>query len=229
MVDEHVTLTDDIERRLRCVAQLGWCRRHKRWIAQLGDVHRRDPHQIAEVEESAGLDHVGFGERRHLLRLLFLQLTENQLTKLHRRTLLQLDAHYLGESPLEDLLLDRAEQVVIVIEHRQLEVRVPDDAKGAEAAQLHPREERPQIGADQLLQRNEVVLFTKRHPARKALWHFDAGEARILRQRVVDLDRKGQRQIGDVRGRIGRVEGERCQQRVNLRLEKLIEALPLCW
>ena len=55
--------------------------RLERRIAELGNLERREPHEIAELEQRTGLDEVGFGERRHLRRLILAQLARGAASR----------------------------------------------------------------------------------------------------------------------------------------------------
>src|SRR5207253_5093058 len=110
------------------------------------------------------------------------------------------------ESPLENLLFDSGEQLVIVIEDGQLEVGVAGDAKRGAIAHLHAREKRFQVGGNQLLQGNEVVLLSEGYTARQALRHPDPRQARRFGRGIANLDGEGKREIGDVRVRVARVD-----------------------
>ena len=92
---------------------------------------------------------------------------------------------------------------------------------------LHAWEERAQVGADQLLQRHELVGAAEWYPAREALRDFDACEMLDAFHRVADLDGKGQRQVGDVRERVSGIDRERRQNRKHLRFKETVDCQPL--
>src|SRR4051812_41045824 len=110
---QNVALPNRVEDRVSRIAQLWRSHRHERRVAQLRNLHRRQPHEIAEVEQRSRLDHVGFGERRHLRRLVLEQLCEDEIAQIAWNPALDLDAHYFGEATLEYLLLDLGEEIVL--------------------------------------------------------------------------------------------------------------------
>src|SRR5436853_7544275 len=91
---------------------------------------------------------------------------------------------------------------------RELEVGVAGHPKSVEALNVHPSEERDQICADHLLERNERVSATEWDPARQALWNFDPREPHRFGRRIEYLHRQRQREIGAMAERVARIDAE---------------------
>ena len=66
---------------------------------------------------------------------------------------LDLEPHDFAEPPLEHLLLDHLEQVFGFVGGREIEIRVARDPERVPPEDLHPGEQRAEIGADHLLER----------------------------------------------------------------------------
>ena len=71
-----------------------------------------------------------------------------------------LEAHDLAEAPAAQLGLDGPQQVVGLV--GDLEVRVAGDAEEAVVDDLHAREQRVEVGRDDLLQRDEGQVRRRR-------------------------------------------------------------------
>jgi hypothetical protein len=97
----------------------------------------------------------------------------------------------LAEPALEHLLLDRREHVLRLLEVRELEVRIARHPERIPAEDLHPRKERLQVLADDVLERHELVSTSgHEHPAREALGNLDACEVDGAEHRVANFDRQ---------------------------------------
>src|SRR3954467_6398606 len=138
---ENVALSNRVEDRVSWIAQLRRSHRHERRVAQLGDLHRCQPHEIAQVEQRSRLDHVGFRERRHFRRLILQQLGQNEISQIAWNPSLYFDADYFSEATLEYLLLDLGEEIIVFIGVGEIEIGVPRYAEHAEAADFHPGKE----------------------------------------------------------------------------------------
>ena len=122
------------------------------------------------------------------------------------------------------LLLDGGEQVLRLLGIGDLEIAVPGDAKGVRAEDLHPREESREMRADDRFERDEMVAAPgDRHPARQRLGDFDAREPILRAVRMPEFDRERQRQVGDVRKRVSRIDRERCEHGKDLLIEERID------
>ena len=145
---------------------------------------------------------------------------------MQRHRVLDLEPNDFTEAALEDLLFDRREQILRLFD-RQLEIGVACDPERMPAEHLHSREERPEIRADDLLERNEMVRSPKDwHPTREALRDLDPREMILSGFRITNLHGERERQIRDVRERVTGIDGERRQNRKDLRLEVFVERAP---
>ena len=137
-----------------------------------------------------------------------------------------LEAHDLAEAPPAQLGLDRAQQVVGLV--GDVEVGVARDAEEAVVDDLHPGEERVQVGRDELLERDERRALARLDEAgQHLLGHLDAGEGRHLRLRVAHEDRERQREVGDVGERAPETDRQRREDREDLAPEALVERVAL--
>ena len=89
----------------------------------------------------------------------------------------------------------------------------------------HAREERVQVGRDDLLERHEALAVGHDDEAGQRRRHLDPGDAPLPRRRVLHLDHQVERQVGDVGERVAGVDGERGEDGVDLALEDLDEVL----
>ena len=119
---------------------------------------------------------------------------------------------------------------------------VAGDAEGVGSDHFESREEHVEVGRHDLFDPDEIrrlriaeteieigvglVLVGNRQQAREALWHLDASEALAL-VGVADDHREVDRQVGDVRKGVARVEGERSQGREDVALEVPSQQLAL--
>ena len=201
--------------------------RVERRILELGQVQRRERQQVGRVQQPGHLVEVVGGERPGGRLLLLAELRQQQLAQRRRHRRVHLDPHHLGEPPVAHFLLDQAEQVVgLVVIVVDLEVGVAGDPEGVPAQDLHAGEERLEIGADDLLQRHELVGRDQRHPARQDLRHLHPGEA-LLAVRAPQHHRERQAQVGDVGERMARIHRERRQHREHVGVEVRVEPCPL--
>ena len=136
----------------------------ERRVPQVGDVERGDRHEVAEVEQRPGVLHVVLGERGEFGGLLVAQFLEQQRPQMRRHRVLHFEPHDFAEPPLEHLLLDHLQQVFGFVGGREVEVRVARHPERVPPHDLHPREQRAEIGADQLLERHELVGAPERAP-----------------------------------------------------------------
>ena len=101
-----------------------------------------------------------------------------------------------------------------------LEVGVAGDPEEVVLLDLHPREERVEVGLDDLVEQDEPRRFDL-DQARQDLRHLDPGEATFPGLRVAQTDRDRKAQRRDVREGMTRVDRERRQDR-----EDLVEEAP---
>ncbi len=84
---------------------------------------------------------------------------------------------------------------------------------------LHPREQRVEMRRDHLLQRDELAAPRHRHEAGEQRRHLHAREALLTGRRVAHDDREVQRQVGDVRERVCRVDRQGSEHREDALIE----------
>ena len=90
------------------------------------------------------------------------------------------------------------------------------------SSDLHAREERVQVGGDDLLEQ-DVGARADLPQARQHRRHLDAREAALAGARVAHGDRQRQRQVADVRERVRRIDRQRRQDREDLVQEALAQ------
>ena len=83
---------------------------------------------------------------------------------------------------------------------------------------LHALEERVQVVDDDLFQRHKMERVVQRHPARPAGRHLDAGEARLVADRIAQDDGQAQAQVADKGEGMAGIDGQRRQDRIDLAL-----------
>src|SRR5829696_7617243 len=108
--------------------------------------------EVAEIEQRARLHDVVVRQRRHLGWPVLLKLIEKELAQWRRDSFLHLDPDDLSEPALEHLLLDEREEIVILLEIRQLEIGVTRYAKRVIAFHFHAGEQSAEIRSDHLLE-----------------------------------------------------------------------------
>ena len=134
---------------------------------------------------------------------------------------LDLEADRLAEAPPSELLLDRHQQVVgLVLLDR--EVRVARHPEEVVLDDLHPGEQRVEVGLDDLVDQDEPARLDL-DEARQDLGDLDPGEPGLVRLRVAEADGDRQAECRDVRERMARIDRERRQDRVDLLEEPLPE------
>ena len=138
-----------------------------------------------------------------------LQLANEGVEHLVAHVVGHLEAHRLVEAPAAQLHLHRLEEVLglFLLEG---EVGVAGHPEHRRLLDHHPGEQRVEVGEDQLLDRQEprrVDLDQPREHGR----HLDPGEPAVvaLGVRVRDHRRDARGEVGDVRERVARVDGER--------------------
>ena len=223
VVDEDLMLADHVEDRATRVAQLRRDHRDQRRVAVFRQIRRRERKQIAHVEQRPRLEDLPLREGRHLRRFARPQFVEQQLAQVHRHAGLHFDPDHLAEPTLEELLLDHREQILRLLGVRDLQVGVAREPEQIAGEHLHPREERVEPSGDQRLQRHVRVQLPRRHPARQALGDLHARESHAAGHRVAQLHREREREVADVRERVPRVDGERRQHGIHLRIEVRVD------
>ncbi len=218
MVHQHVALAQHGEELGRIVRRLGQAgRRHGRpaLAVEVGAVEGVDAPQPAQVERRPDTeDAVGAD----------LELGGQQVGQVLAHVGLDLEPESLAEAAAAQLHLDRDQQVVRLV-LLEGEVGVAGDPEGVVVADRHAREERVQVGRDDLLQGHEALAVGHDDEARQGRRHLDPGDAALARGRVLHLDHEVERQVRDVGERVAGIDGQRREDRVDLALEDLDEVL----
>jgi hypothetical protein len=95
------------------------------------------------------------------------------------------------------------------------------------ADDLHPREEDLEVCRDHLLDRDEPLAVGQLHEPREQRRHLDAREPARARRGIANERGEVQRQRGDVRERVGRVDRQRREDREHPLAEEHPEVLPI--
>ena len=174
--------------------------------------------QVAEVEEAVGDVHVG---------ALQVELALKQRAQLLRHRRVDLEPDRLGRAAApQQLGAQRREQVLGLVD-LDLDVCVARDAEDVERLDLHPREEHVEVRCDHLLDRHEAPAAGHLEEPRQQRRHLHAREAGLARQGVARDHGQVQRKVGDVRERVGGVDGERRQHREDPVFEHLAQLVAL--
>ena len=172
---------------------------------ELGDVEVGDRLQRAQVEHAGDLvDVLG----------LEAQAALQERARLGRHRALDLEPHDLAEAAPAELLLDGQQQVVRLV-LLDGEVGVAGHPEEVVLDDLHAREERVQVGGDDLLQQH-VGAHADLHQARQDRGHLDAREVALAGLRVAHGHRQRERQVADVREGMAGVDRQRRQDREDL-------------
>ena len=138
-----------------------------------------------------------------------------------------LEPHDLAEAAAAELVLDRLQQVVGLIAHR--EVGVAGDAEVTVVDDLGAREERVEVGRDRLLERHEylVVLANPQEAAEQLLRHLDPGDDLGAAVGVAQQHAEAEREVGDIGEGAAEPDDERGQCRKDLLMEAGVDFAPL--
>ncbi len=193
------------DRRVRRVAKL--------IVAGKGD----DLHQVAEVDQAVDLiDLIGGRVERGR------QLIAQPLAHVG----VDLEPHHLAEATPAQLLLDRLKNVVSLV--GDVVVGVARDPEERMVDDLHPREQRPEVGGDQRVERNQGVAITDVDEApEQLLRNLDPGEDLVVLLGVVQSDDQREREVRDVREGATAADHKRRQDGEHLPLEQVCELLAL--
>ena len=206
VVDHQRPLADDGEDAAPRLVGLGDAPggdRRPRLVLQLGPVEAVQLPQAGEVDQPAVAGHVALVE---------LQLADEQLEHLLADRVLHLEAHRAAEAAAAQLHLHRGEQVVGVLV-LDGEVGVAGDAEHGVLLDDHADEHRVQLRGDDLLDRHEPLAVGQGDQPREHRRHLDPGEAALAGVRVADHRGQVQREVGDVRERVRRIDGQRREHR----------------
>ena len=179
---------------------------------QIRAIEIRDLAQPGEIEHAADLVRVVVAQAETI---------EEDAARRDRHRALDLDADGLAEPSPSELLLDRHQEIVgLVLLDRQ--IRIPRDAEEVVLLNVHPGEEKVQIGLDDLVEQDESVRLDLEQ-AGQDLGHLDPREVALAGLRVAQADCDRQAQGRDVRKWVARIHRQRGQDRVDLVDEPLAE------
>ena len=134
-----------------------------------------------------------------------LELVADELERLRRDVVLDLESDCLAEPAPPQLHLDGRQQIVrlFVLDGQ---VCVPSDAERDAVVDLHAGEELLQVGADHLLQGHEPLAVGQHDEPGQQRRHLDPGEAALRGARVPDDHTEVEREGGDVREGVAGVD-----------------------
>ena len=182
---------------------------------QVGAVQCVDAPQPAQVEWRTDTeDPVG----------AHLELRRQQVGQVLAHVRLDLEPERLAEAAPAELHLDGDQQVVrlVLLEGK---VGVPGDPEGMVMADGHAREQRVQMGGDDLLEWDEALAVGHDDETGQSRWDLDPGDPPLPRDRVLHLDHQVEREVRDVREGVTGVDRERGEHGVDLALEHLDQVL----
>ncbi|OEI67462.1 hypothetical protein Cus16_2897 [Curtobacterium sp. ER1/6] len=225
VVHEHVARRDRAEQvglRVRLARlELHGRRRHVARVVQVGTGDLGDLEQSAQVER-----------RRQAVDLLLgdVELAHEQVEGHRVHVLGDLETDRRSEPTAEQFALEGLDEVLGLV-LLDLDVLVAGDPEHVVLEDLHPREQVVEVVRDEVLEGDEAhpagAVVGQRDEAREVLRDLEARELLALRLRVPDADREVERQPGDVRERVRRVDRERHEHREDLLVEVLAHAQPV--
>ena len=160
--------------------------------------------EVGDAVEPGEVERAGEPED---LPLVDVELGDQQVQHARVDGLLDLEADRRPEAAAQQLLLESLEEVLGVV-LLDLQVLVAGDAEGVDLEDLHAGEEPFEVLADHVLERDEP-LVAERHEAVEDRRHLDPGEVLGAGVGVAHQHCQVERQTGDVRERMGRVDGQR--------------------
>ncbi len=126
------------------------------------------------------------------------------------------------------LALERVQQVLDLVLLLDLDVLVAGDAERVLLDDLHAGEQLVEVRGDDVLERDEPgALPSIGHEPRQQRRHLDPGEVLAAGRAVAHEHREVEREPGDVRERVRRVDRQRGQHRVDPLAEEVVQLLAL--
>ena len=190
--------------------------RDERLELQLLAVEVGDVVEAGEVERAGELEDLVAGD---------VELAHEQLEHGGADGLLDLEPDGRAEAAAQQLLLERSEEVLGVV-LLDLDVLVAGDAEAVDLEHLHAGEEPAQVLADDVLERHEPLVADVDEAVERRR-HLHAREVLLARLGVAHQHGEVEREPGDVGEGVGRVDGERRQDREDPLLEELLAGLLL--
>ncbi len=224
MVQQHVAVAQ-VGEHLVGVVPVHDAPRLRRWVLQLGMLdHRVQFEDPAHVDRAVAEVHVVGFEREGL---------QEAFDDVRMRAGVDLEADRLAATALDQFLLDRTHQVG-ALHLVDVEVAVAGDAERARMHDLEPGEQCPEVGLHDVggeHVRALAVDLGQPQDARQRARHLHDRHAvgAALRARVGEQHDEVQRLVEQDRERVGRVDRERRQDRVDLLGEPGLDPLQLGW
>ena len=219
MMQQDVALADGGENVLRTggldLGDLAVRGRHERAVLQVGAIHAAEFEEHREVQRA--------GQTVHLV-LAHTELVREQLGKERAGGVRDFQTNRRSEAATQQLLLHGVEEVLgIVFFH--VDVFVAGHAEGSGFLDDHAGEQGFQMCGDELFHGDEAIALVfgflvghvvHGHQSRQVARDLDAGEVRFAGCRVLHDHGEVDGTAGNVGERVGRVHGERCQDREHL-------------
>ena len=225
MVQQHVSFAHHREH-VAILGETPWCQGHKRRITERRDVEHGDRCQVDGAERPGHLEQIVAGEPQPFAGVGGVEFLQQPFAQEVRHRVMHLKSHHFAKLAVTHLFLDQFEQVFRLVTSTATEFEVQVGiARDAEEVPSHDRdagEEGPEMGADQVLERDEMVRRQQRDPAGKQPGDFHARET-ALATMIGERHREREREIRDVRERVRRVYRQRSDDREDLRLEVVLE------
>ena len=189
-------------------------------VVKLGSVDLRQVEQAPQIQRSR--------EAVDLLRR-DVELADQQVEGEVVHVVADLEADRRAEAATQQLGLEGLDEILGLVLLDD-DVLVAGETERVVVEDLHPREEVVEVVRDELLERevaHGVAVAGDVDEAREHRRHLEPGELLATRSRIADADGEVQRQARDVGERVGRVDGERHQDREDLTLEVLGQSCAL--
>ncbi len=224
VVHEHIRLADRGEdvAALGVVARLEGERRRGqvRRVVQIGAIDARQIEQAAQVERPRQAVDLLLGDVEFVHQELECEVVH---------VVGDLEADGRSEAPAHELGLERLDEVLglVLLDH---EILVAREAERVMIEHLHPREQVAEVVGDEVLERqipHPVVVARDLNEPREHGRHLQPRELLTAGSGVADADRQVQRQPGDVREGVRRVDRERHEHGEDLGLEVGVELRPV--
>ena len=182
--------------------------------------------QLAEAAQRGHVPEVGHVEQAVdlvELALVDLQRVAQPFAKPRAHPAVDLEPDHLAEAAAAELLLHRLKKVVGLV--GDVVVGVAGDPEEGIVGHLHAREERLQVGGDQVLERDQrrARLADRDEPPEQLLRHLDPSDHLGSLVRIAERHCQAQRQVRDVGKRAPEADRKGSQRREDALLERPVE------
>ena len=186
----------------------------RQWILELGPIEGVDAPEAGEAER--GMPDVDLVSRQ-------LQTLEQQLEHLFRHPGFDFESNRLrGALPVAQLALDGLEEIVgFFLLDRQIGAAGHSECRGIN--HVESAEESSEVVAHDLLDGHETLPIGESDESGNVRRDLHSGETMRLGDRIVEQDRKVQREVGNERERVGRIDREGGQHGEDRRFEHRLE------